>query len=885
MDLSPADLDAVTRTALSEGGVDGDAGLGAVAAVVKNRLNSGQYGDTPANVVHAPGQFSAWALAPSNPNSPTQWSASNPQYQRAAQIVSSVFSGDAPDPTGGATYYGNLPVIQASGKGMPAFTKYPQTAQIGKHTFFADPESQSLSMPSQSDIADTAGMLGVPKWQAVSSGGGVTISVPVGSGKVPSAAPTPPAGAPAANVSQDDLNETAKMLGINNAATAKGALPPNFTPADLPAQAPPEIRAAAGKIVPTIGLPDAMVEGMPIVGPAFNAATAATGAAIQPFTDPNAAPTFGQRFSTNLAIQNEAQRQWDALHPMQAVAGNFAGGGMLLGPFGQSTIGAALLGLPNATRMGASVGGRIYSGMAGGAGISAADAALRGQDPITGAEIGGAGGAIAPVIGEGVGNAITAISNATRSAPGALSAVNPIGRAWLSHAIANETPASIAAAQDRMGPQGFLADLNPALTELAAGVANRPEPPASSAVGEAYRTRSAAQRNVTETALNSAFGNKVNIEGFKNAITENRAAVADPLYEQWRSMKVTPTPALKALIPRLQSVGAFDEAEFLGAAKGIAVNQKFFTPGAQKEFPTTETWDLVKRGLDSKIEQAYAGGNKTRAAVLLQLKGDLIDEIGRTDAGQVWRQARSEFADRSALLDNVDAGRDTFLGSRSGLSVDQMREELRGLSGPELAARIVGARSAADEVMGATRNGDTTLRNKFLAPNNQDKLRLILGDQRANDLIRTVEQQDYLAGQAKYVNPRAGSPSAPRTAAIEALEAPAGGKWNPSLTQPLSFIPPKVIDALRPSTILQGSREATYAGARQQIVPALLARGNALSDLIRAIREESTARSAAAGRGSVVARNVTAALSGPGSTTARLRGNFRTNPLTVSGAR
>jgi len=435
---------------------------------------------------------------------------------------------------------------------------------------------------------------------------------------------------------------------------------------------------------------------------------------------------------------------------------------------------------------------------------------------------------------------------------------------------------------------------------LAAGISNRPEAPASTAIGEAYRTRQVAQRAVTENALTHAFGNKVDLEGFKGMITENRAAAADPLYEQWRSMQVQPTPELNALVPRLKAAGAFDEAQYLAGTRGKPITEPFptgeeptLTQAIQQlhgqgkgpaQYPTTETWDLIKRGLDSKIEQAYSGGNKTRAAALIGLKNDLINEIGKTDAGQVWNQARREFADRSALLDQIDAGQDTFLGARSGLSADQLRQELQGLSGPELAARIVGARNAADEVMGATRNGDTTLRNKFLAPNNQDKLRLLLGDNRANDLIKTVEQQDYLAAQAKYVNPRAGSPTAPRNAAINALEPPPTPEWNPNITQPLSFIPPAAVDAMRPSTILQGGRQAAYASARQQIAPLLLARGNALADAINAIGQEGAARTAAARTGARAGRYATAAITGPLSQVARTRGKFSTNAL-LSAAR
>ena len=776
MPISPSDLDLVTRTALAEGGVDGDAGIAAVANVVRNRLGSGQFGATPSDIVLAPNQFSAWSLPANDPNNPNRFSPQNPQYQHAAQIVGSIFSGQVPDITGGAQYYGNLPVIASSGKPMPTFTQYPQTAQIGRQTFFAPANSGSMiATPSQDDVDKIAKSFGVSGgFQPVSSGGGVTVLAPVGS---PNAAPNAsPAPVGIVQPSQDDVDSIAKAFGQPSTAPVAAPIAPT---------APTPAQVQAGQMAPQMGFSGSVVSGMPILGPLFDRALAATGAALQPMLGANAPPTFGERYAQNLQAQNIAQQQYEAANPVTSVAGNVVGAGMALGPLGETTLGAAALGLPNATRLGATIGGRIWTGIGGGAVLGATDSALRGQSPVTGAEVGAAGGALGPLVGEGVNAAVNGISNAVRTPAPALAGVNAIGRQWLSSALANETEPSIAAATERMGPQGFLSDVNPQLTELAAGISNRPEAPASTAIGEAYRTRQVAQRAVTENALTQAFGNKVDLEGFKNMLAENRAAAADPLYEHWRSMQVQPTPELDALMPRLKAAGAFDEAQYLASTRGKPITEPFpsgeqptLTQAIQQlhgkakapaQYPTTETWDLIKRGLDSKIEQAYSAGNKTRAAALIGLKNDLITEVGKTPAGQVWNQARREFADRSALLDQIDAGQDTFLGSRSGLSADQLRQELQGLSGPELAARIVGARNAADEVMGATRNGDTTLRNKFLAPNNQDKLRLLLGDQKAGDLIKTVEQQDYLAAQAKYVNPRAGSPTAPRTAATMRL--------------------------------------------------------------------------------------------------------------------
>jgi hypothetical protein len=873
--LSPQDRDIVARTMLSEAGQDGPQGMAAVAAVIKNRLQSGQYGASPSEVVQQPNAFSAWSLPKTDSNNPSKWSPKSPQYQQASSIADSVFSGQIPDPTGGASHYLNPAIVTAQKGKLPDWAQGQPTAMIGKHAFYAptsSPQMLAFNSPSQSDIDDTAGLFGLKPKAAIPA-------------PQQSTTPLPPAAYSGISpmetvVSPSDIADTAKVLGLNPGAP-KAALPTPMQPApEAQSRLPSDQEAIAQARAKTIGFPDAVAQGMPVVGPALSGAESATGAAISPLLagNPNNLD-YASRFNREWNINQEAQRLYNEQYPYLSTAGNLLGAGLATGPFAQTTLGAAALGLPNATRLGATAGGRLYTGALGGATIGGADSALRGDSPITGAEVGGVLGGLGPIAAEGIGATIGAGLNALRGGQGALTDVNPIARNWLSTALANETPASIAAARARMGPQGFLGDLNPAMTELAAGIANRAEPPASSIVGEAYRTRQAAQRGVIEDSLNRNIGNPVDIEDFKGMITENQKAAATPLYQQFRTMQVHPTPEIQALIPRLDAAGAFDQASKLAGINGDSVNRNFFVGGPQKAFPTTQSWDYIKRSLDSKIDQAYNGGDNTTARALIGLKNDVINAVGKTPAGQVWNQARSEFADRAALLDQIDAGTDTFLGGRSGTTASQLRQELQSLNGPELAARIVGLRNAADQVMGATQNGDTTLRNKFLAPNNQEKLRLMLGDQRAQDLTDTMQQQEYLSGQQRYVNPRAGSATAPRNAAISALDAPALPHWNPNLTEPLSFIPPSWIDALRPSTVLQGGRDASYAGARQQLAPLLTQQeGPGLSALLDAIRAEAVGRGNALARGNMARTLTGAAIAGPLSQALRMRGGFSTLP-------
>src|ERR1700733_12379855 len=82
-DLSSQDRDLVARTILSEAGNDGTPGMAAVAHVIKNRAESGNYGDTPTDVVLQRKQFEPWSRPRSDPNHPSRWSTKSDDYRRA----------------------------------------------------------------------------------------------------------------------------------------------------------------------------------------------------------------------------------------------------------------------------------------------------------------------------------------------------------------------------------------------------------------------------------------------------------------------------------------------------------------------------------------------------------------------------------------------------------------------------------------------------------------------------------------------------------------------------------------------------------------------------------------------------------------------------------
>jgi hypothetical protein len=378
--------------------------------------------------------------------------------------------------------------------------------------------------------------------------------------------------------------------------------------------------------------------------------------------------------------------------------------------------------------------------------------------------------------------------------------------------------------------------------------------------------------------LTRHIGPTNNIVDYENMLTENRARAADPLYAQWRNTQVQPTPELRNLIPRLEAAGAFNSAEELAGIRGININRNFFTanPNTQRSgvisaYPTTETWDLVKQGLDRRIDAAYANGDKTLSRHLVQLKGEMLREIEKTPAGQVWRQARQEFADRSALLDQLEAGRDTFLGGRAGTSANELAEELRHLSGPEFQARLVGLRSALDEDMGASVTGDARVGTKLLAPNNQNKIRILLGDQRGNQLIQELEQERFLRERYPDVVPNrhTGASAVERGEAANLFRAPDPLRFE--FTKPSTY--PFGIGSLMPQNVLQDILVAGRARAAPDLAPLLTMPAGPQSqqadNLLRELLQQRSRGAANARAGGIAGRLTNATTAGPATSTYR----------------
>jgi hypothetical protein len=161
--------------------------------------------------------------------------------------------------------------------------------------------------------------------------------------------------------------------------------------------------------------------------------------------------TFGERFNASKAAGKEAQAQFERRFPTQASALGVAGSVAATAP--AMALAPAAFGATRAPTV-----GNMAASAFRGAGVGAADAYARGQDPVMGGMVGGGLGGAVPGIARGVGAAAQGVGNLVGSGlPAELRGINPKALEWAAKAAKADglTDAQITAKFQQLGPQGF----------------------------------------------------------------------------------------------------------------------------------------------------------------------------------------------------------------------------------------------------------------------------------------------------------------------------------------------------------------------------------------------------------------------------------------------
>ena len=121
-----------TMTVFMEASGDPDSRAG-VIWTIKNRLENGHFGNTIAEVILHPFQFSSWNSNDQNRARLGRTDDHDKILLVCRAVVDSVLNGDMPDPTTGATFY------FADGIPVPTWAlKMEKTVTLGKQHFYRE---------------------------------------------------------------------------------------------------------------------------------------------------------------------------------------------------------------------------------------------------------------------------------------------------------------------------------------------------------------------------------------------------------------------------------------------------------------------------------------------------------------------------------------------------------------------------------------------------------------------------------------------------------------------------------------------------------------------------------------------------------------------------
>ena len=566
--LQPVDRDAMIRTVIAEGGSSPD-GWGAVANTIKNRLATGKFGATPAAVVTAPGQFEVWSDGSAQKVDP-----SSPTYAAAGRVVDAVAAGQAPDNSGGATHFFS-PSGQAARAGdgrqqVPGWAKN-QTASVGGNVFFAPegkvtyqgqggatpgpapapvsfggqqnapdpsplpasaPETSAAPQPAATSPDDVALL---SRWGVQPSGAAAT--APASNPTTSSSAPTP---APAATPSSDDAAFLSRW----------GVAPKPADAAPVSFGGPETASGGADKGALLAGAAN-FLDKVPLAGPALLDLANKAGAETDHLFK-------GQGYDDALAARRANVAATTAAHPIASTVGGVGGAIAGMAP--------ALEAAPGLLGAAGTLGERMLMGSASGAAIGGADAAVRGDNPLTGAAFGGAGGVAGPLAGNAIGTLASKGANALLDAGG--TAANLIrtgassGLPGYSRSAANLlTKAAefdgggnaLMTGAQALGPDATMMDVGPSMKGLALGMTKTPSE-AKSVVENFANARAAGSDDRVMNALGATIGPDRDPQMIADGIEAARTQAANEAYSQIHAAAppVDAGPVLKVIDDHLE---------------------------------------------------------------------------------------------------------------------------------------------------------------------------------------------------------------------------------------------------------------------------------------------------------------------------------------------
>ena len=434
-------------------------------------------------------------------------------------------------------------------------------------------------------------------------------------------------------------------------------------------------------------------------------------------------------------VKAYTQRVMDA-NPIEAKTAGVLSSVASLAPIAATSLGGRLLGATG------SLPSQMGFGLVSGGTISGADTAARGgsaEDVTKSALIGGGSGFAMPLVARGAGALWDAVTGKGVSAE-----AKQIAQTLKDDGV---NPAAIPQMLKDLGPDAMAVDLGPNMQQLGGGLASTPGN-AQKTLREAVATRSKGDTARVANDVAQTVGNAPDIEKLTADIIASRKAASDPLYTAVRPQPLKTTGNLKFVFETPMGKEALREAIKIAQNDG-------FDP---KSGLTVGIVDYMKQALDDIRIAAKSGGQNNRARQAENL-ANLLKKEADAQVPQ-YAAAREAFAGPSQIKDAIEVGQTVL---NKDMSPMQLQGVLKDMSAGERDALLQGFQAQVGNMLGNSGNNVRTLRDMLRKPFNEGKLRILLGSDVTDDLLKRVDRQLTFGETANVV--ASNSESARRLAA------------------------------------------------------------------------------------------------------------------------
>jgi hypothetical protein len=406
--------------------------------------------------------------------------------------------------------------------------------------------------------------------------------------------------------------------------------------------------------------------GVPIIGGLLNKADAVTDAALAPALnslfdekDQLPEPTFGERYEHSLRDQEGSDAKFASQHSVIDTGAKIAGGVAAMAPI----VGAA----PGLFGASGSFASRVGMGGLSNAIVGGADSATRGEGPESGALLGGALGAAAPIAEAAASPFISAIT--ARLNPQGF-ATRQVARAMGDSGQSVDQIANnlTSAAADGQGGQFNLADAMGNAGHELLGAAARGPGEGRTAVIDALEGRQAGQGRRISNALSEGFNAPETAAQTEARMTAARGAQADTDYGTVRNDagRVDVLPAINHIDETL-GPGADQQLANGGSAvpndETESALQGFRNRLARVNPDDFSSVQRIRGDMADAAQNAMQSGYGNRARSIRGAIGHL--DTAMENASNGFRQANANFRNASRDIDAVGQGRDASMRGRT----------------------------------------------------------------------------------------------------------------------------------------------------------------------------------------------------------------------------